>query len=134
MTTQLTSRKKNISFRTVIPPNYGFDIQCYSTIENTADVFVTGQYIRITLKKRTKWLWQRPLTDVKAPRWFKPDIDTIVASDSENDEDGPLPNLSNFDRAESDTSTDVEDDESFMVNDDIELTAWTNSAFFTFMI
>lgn len=77
--------KKKISFRTQLPPNYGFDVEVFGTIDKTPTVFCTGQYLKITLKKRTKWPWPRPLHQQEKVRWLKEDIDQIELSDDEED-------------------------------------------------
>ncbi|OXA61734.1 putative ATP-dependent RNA helicase TDRD12 isoform X2 [Folsomia candida] len=110
--------KKRISFRTLDPPDYGFDIDCFGTIEQVPVVFCTGQYLKITLTKRSQWPWPRPLHRHLKLRWLKEDIQDLDISDDEhvtNSNDENIHPIVLPDEEKSDSSdSELDDVEDFM--------------------
>lgn len=78
--------KKVISFRTIDPPDYGFDLELFGAVHKEPKEFLTGQCLKITLKKRTVWLWSRATTEKVKLRWLKEVSDhDNVSSDDEGE-------------------------------------------------
>lgn len=104
---------QQVSFRTVEPPGYGFDINFFGRLDSKADVFLTGQYLRIKMNKRMQWKWPKPMKeDIKFP-WFKEDPDSVHSSDEEEDITpekmfSPVP--VNFDNNEKSEDSDSDDE------------------------
>jgi len=80
---ELNVSKQTVSFRTLKPAGYGFDLEFRGRIHRP-EVEVFGLYMKIKLKKRVEWLWPKLLKDPNQKfSWLKQDFD---ADDSDDEE------------------------------------------------
>jgi hypothetical protein len=81
--------KKTVSFRSIDPPGYGFDLALFGRVCSHTE-FVYGHYMKIRFTKRmTTVMWPQILEENGKHTWFKQDIDY-----ASSDEDGKKKSVS----------------------------------------